>query len=88
MTFIELHAIDNGDRLEMAAISLCIRFELDATRLAALERALLATSAHLDGESIRGLREPPARPGVSATLQVTFIHSEPDLLLQRPPIPG
>ncbi len=109
MRFIELHAIAEGERLELTArirqalgaagawitghqefsnISLCIRFEIDAARLPDLERELTATGARLDSETTRQFRQAAPGAAVAGTLQVAFIHTEPDLRQDIPAIPG
>lgn len=77
-------------------LSLSIFFELPARRVVELANALSAAGVRLSAES-RDLiadygqrRETkdwqPAETG--GALQITFIHQDPDLRLEVPPIPG
>ncbi len=73
-------------------IVLCINFQIPATHLAQLATALVETGLHLSQESLDQLT-PPDLPSsseqeYSGTLQITFIHDEPDLLREIPAIPG
>lgn len=78
-------------------ISLCINFELHARRIEQLQTALADINLKLSVESLeslaafrasaqRGVGETTA--SISGTLQITFIHDEPDLRIEVPPIPG
>ena len=90
-----------GDILDFhqfSNVSLCLNFEIAAARLGTLRAALARTGLRLSGESLDALaaacgaarREggrPPAE-GLAATLAITFVHDEPDLRIEVPPIPG
>lgn len=73
---------------EFSNISLCIRFETNAHHLASLERELLSSGIQLDPASLLCLRQPAASSELAGSLQITFLHSEPDLRQFIPPIPG
>jgi hypothetical protein len=79
-------------------LSICLNFELTVGKIEKLYDALTATGLRLSEESRRLLEnccegleqlEEKARASeVTATLEITFIHSEPDLRMEAPPIPG
>ena len=83
-------------------VSLNILFELPARRIGELSGALAATGLRLSAESRELLTDwqqrfgadDAAAPGASGlteiagSLQITFLHHEPDLRLEVPPIPG
>jgi hypothetical protein len=79
-------------------VSVCFNFEIPSSRTAQLREALAAIELHLTKESddsfasllehhesdAGGLQE----PDIAGTLQITFIHNEPDLRIEVPQIPG
>ena len=74
--------------------SICINFEIAARDVPALASSLASIKLLLSDESADALApysEGPA-PGadleVAGTLQVSFVHDEPDLRIEVPPIPG
>lgn len=79
-------------------VSICINFEIPFKRLGDFHSSLKAIDLRLSEESAAtlvaysggqgrdGARAAPA--DVVGTLQVTFIHDEPDLRVEVPPIPG
>lgn len=82
-------------------VSICINFEIPAARVGRLRDALAATRlrlseesaaalAEFDADSARGASAEPtaAEEEVSGTLQITFVHDEPDLRREVPHIPG
>jgi hypothetical protein len=79
-------------------ISLNVLFELPARRIGEFAAALSATGLRLSAESRELLATRQARYGddsgasslteVGGSLQITFIHHEPDLRIEVPPIPG
>jgi hypothetical protein len=72
-------------------LSLCINFEIESQHLPQLHKALTALDVRLSNESCAQLLSLQDRPGerdVRGTLQITFIHDEPDLRRNVPPIPG
>lgn len=76
-------------------VSLCINFELPPGHVSELCARLEAMSLHLSRESIDQMAgyasPPPEKAGVKeivGTLQILFIHNEPDLRIEVPAIPG
>lgn len=80
-------------------VSLNLLFELPARRIGELSAALSATNLRLSAESRELLAAGQKRyeedagvasqqAEVAGSLQITFIHHEPDLRLEVPPIPG
>lgn len=81
-------------------VSLNILFESPARRIAELGAALSATGLRLSAESRELMAERQKRyeeeaavaasqpVEVAGSLQIIFIHHEPDLRLEVPPIPG
>jgi hypothetical protein len=65
-----------------------LRFEAPVARLPELERGLAEADLHLDEPSQTALRAMTGEGEVFGTLQLTFIHGEPDLRREVPPIPG
>lgn len=78
--------------------SICINFEVPAAKVGKLHSSLKGTGLRLSQESQDllascgdGSHEPGARAAsadIAGTLQITFIHDEPDLRIEVPPIPG
>lgn len=78
--------------------AICINFEAPAGSIGKLYSSLNATGLRLSRESHEllancrderdGLGERAAAVDVAGTLQITFIHDEPDLRIEVPPIPG
>lgn len=79
-------------------LSICLNFEVSAKKIGDLYAALKATGLRLTEESERVLadcskqaEQLSAEAGaseVAGTLAITFIHNEPDLRIEVPPIPG
>ena len=79
-------------------VSACFDFEIPSSRAEQLRDALAAMDLHLTKESdnsIASLLEAnkPTEAGspvtdIAGSLQITFIHNEPDLRIEVPPIPG
>ena len=78
-------------------ISLCLNFELSAERIEQLQTALADINLQLSTESLERLANfhTPPKPDhaetsipVPGTLQITFIHNEPDLRIEVPAVPG
>ena len=66
-----------------------LSFEVRGDRLGELGSALFSTGLALDDESVECLRlANSAVEPVSGSLNVTFIHNDPDLRIPVPPIPG
>jgi len=79
-------------------ISLNVLFELPVRRIGELAAALSATGLRLSAESRELLADRQERYGegsgawsmteIAGSLQITFVHHEPDLRIEVPPIPG
>ena len=72
-------------------LSLCINFEIEPQHIGRLYEALTALDVRIADagrEQLASLRERPGAGDVRGTLQITFIHDEPDLRREVPPIPG
>lgn len=76
-------------------VSICFNFELPFNAVARLRDALAAIELRLSEASTQAFEEfagkteqgtPPAE--LKASLQITFIHREPDLRIPVPMIPG
>jgi hypothetical protein len=86
------------DFKQFSNVSICINFEVPAKNIGKLRLALKATDLRLTTESdeaLTSLSRPedhthagPQEADVSGTLQITFIHNEPDLKRHNPAIPG
>lgn len=78
--------------------SVCLNFEVSAGKIGSLKDALEETGLGLTEESRAHLAEGSERAEqlsvedeaseVTGTLEITFIHDEPDLRIEVPPIPG
>lgn len=73
---------------QFSNVSLCIQFEIETDRFAALEAALRSAGVTLERRSAEALAasEPPGE--WRGSLQVTFVHDEPDLVVTPPAVPG
>jgi hypothetical protein len=79
-------------------LSICLKFGLTVGKINQLSGALKATGMQLSEESVRllanccegleQLDEKARASEVTATLAITFVHNEPDLRIEVPPIPG
>jgi len=79
-------------------MSVCFSFEVPGSHLEKLGEALAAIGVNLTNESVDSLarltdRDAPypdgsEGPDIAGTLQITFIHNEPDLRIEIPQIPG
>jgi hypothetical protein len=86
------------DFKQFSNISICINFEISVKNIERLHLALKATGLRLSLQSDEalsshgGLQNQTAarlkQADLAATLQITFIHSEPDLRREIPAIPG
>ena len=85
------------DFRQFSNVSVCLTFEIAASRLGGLRDALAQTGLRLSRESLDALaggREAARRDDVSGadetacTLAVTFVHEEPDLRIEVPAVPG
>lgn len=78
--------------------SICINFEIPLRHAARLRDALGRLDLRLTAESENELKSfgllaeraggPRGDEEVTGTLQVTFVHDDPDLRIEVPPIPG
>lgn len=74
-------------------VSLCLNFEIEAALVSRLADTLRSTAAAgapltLSEASLAALRETDRAGELTGTLQITFIHDEPDLRVPVPAIPG
>ena len=79
-------------------LSICLNFEIAAGRIGDLAGALDATELGLTEASRERLADCSKRAEqlsaedgaseIEGTLEITFIHNEPDLRIEAPPIPG
>jgi hypothetical protein len=79
-------------------ISICLNFEISGGKIEKLSEALKATGLQLSRESdelLAGFSKHKEQLGeearaseVAGTLAITFIHNEPDLRIEVPPVPG
>ena len=79
-------------------LSICLNFEISAGKICDLSVALKRTELRLTEESndlltdyckqVEQLSEEAGASEVAGTLEITFIHNEPDLRIEVPPIPG
>ena len=70
----------------------CINFEVPIANLDKLAASLQETDLHLSQESLEQLMpandSTPKEKELVGTLQITFVHNEPDLLREVPAVPG
>jgi hypothetical protein len=78
-------------------MSVCFNFEIPINRTERLREALSEIALHLTSESQdsfaslhreSGVEYPQSTDNISGSLQITFIHNEPDLRIEVPRIPG
>jgi hypothetical protein len=79
-------------------LSICLNFEIAVGKISGLYTELKLTGLQLTEQShvlLRGclkqteqLVEEAGASEVAGTLEITFIHNEPDLRIEVPPIPG
>lgn len=73
-------------------VLICINFEVSLADLGRLAAMLQATDLHWSQESLDQLAPANASTGtqveLAGTLQITFLHNEPDLLRAVPAVPG
>lgn len=79
-------------------LSICLNFELPTGKIESFYAALKTTGLGLTEEShellaegskrVEQLGEEAGASEVAGTLEITFIHDEPDLRIEVPPIPG
>jgi len=76
------------DFKQFSNLSLCIIFQIPGEACAELGRQLGRIDLRLDRASAESLAAAPAAPELAGTLQITFLHDDPDLRREVPPIPG
>ncbi|MEK6286440.1 MAG: hypothetical protein AABO57_11915 [Acidobacteriota bacterium] len=86
------------DVKQFSNVSVCFSFEIPGNRVARLREALAAADLRLTRESNDSFAsfsasnesagEGSQTTDVAGTLQITFIHNEPDLKIEVPRIPG
>ncbi len=73
-------------------ILICINFEVPSANLDRLVASVQETGLHLSQESLEQLLpandSTPKQKELVGTLQITFVHNEPDLLREIPAVPG
>ena len=71
-------------------VSINLSFEIPASRIGSLLDALELIELHLSTSSLESIaqRGDENSGDIAASLQITFIHNEPDLRIQVPAIPG
>ncbi|MBD1912212.1 MULTISPECIES: hypothetical protein [unclassified Leptolyngbya] len=73
-------------------ISICINFEVPVANLAKLATTMQETGLILSQESLAQLMPAngftPKQTEIFGTLQITFVHNEPDLYREIPAVPG
>jgi len=81
-----------GEFYQYSNISLCLHFEIPAGSLSVLRDSLRAGGVSLGRDSDGAFRDISVEEGnseaIPCTLQITFIHNEPDLRRQVPVVPG
>ena len=86
---------DNGgwilDAKLFSNVSINLSFEIPASRIESLRDALELIELHLSPSSLESIaqhRSDDPSGDIAGSLQITFIHDEPDLRIQVPAIPG
>jgi|GEM_PF-799959 hypothetical protein len=81
-----------GDFYQYSNTSLCLHFEMPTEYLSLLRDALRDALVNLSGESQEAIRGQLTAGGKSevivCTLQIAFIHNQPDLRRHVPAVPG
>ena len=73
---------------QFSNVSACIGLEIPPARLPDLGRLLAAAGLNLSKRSEQALASGNHGETVPVTLQITFVHNEPDLRRHVPAIPG
>lgn len=88
-------AVNGGwilDFTQFSNLSICFRFELPREKVAMLGSALSEANLQLSESATLAIRELTGEEvgatDLLATLQITFVHDEPDLRIPVPMIPG
>ena len=73
-------------------VLICINFEVPSGNLSRLAASMQETGLHLSQESLEQLmaanESTLKEKELVGTLQITFVHNEPDLLREVPAVPG
>ena len=72
-------------------VSINLSFEIPASRIGSLRDALESIELHLSTSSLESIarRHADQQSGdIAGSLQITFIHNDPDLRIEVPAIPG
>lgn len=72
-------------------VSINLSFEIPASRIDSLREALELSELHLSTSSVESIAQHSSDEhsgDIAGSLQITFIHNEPDLRIQVPAIPG
>ena len=71
-------------------VSINLSFEIPANRIGSLRDALALIDLHLTTSSLGSIAQHRSdeQSDFAGSLQITFIHNEPDLRIQVPAIPG
>ena len=82
-----------ADHTLFSNIAITIQFSLPSPRLDECRERLVGANVKLDDESMAAMRtmaekHSPKPIDVTATLNITFIHDEPDLRRKIPAVPG
>lgn len=73
---------------QFSNVSLCVQFEMESGHRAALSAALRHAGLELDPRSEAELDAGPDAGLWRGSLQISFIHDEPDLAVPPPAVPG
>lgn len=82
---------------QFSNFSVCLNFEIEIRNVPKLRSSLIETKLSLDEKSLLLLDEFSSRAAeinqasnkeIPGALQISFIHNEPDLRIEVPPIPG
>jgi len=70
-------------------VSINLSFEIPASRIGSLRDALALIELHLTTSSLESIAQHRSdESDIAGSLQITFIHNEPDIRIQVPAIPG
>lgn len=81
------------DHALFSNVAVTIRLVLSPKRLGELQRLIAAAGVRLDDASLAEISQAMSVAGgeddeIAASMNVTFVHDEPDLRREVPPIPG
>jgi hypothetical protein len=73
-------------------LSVCINFEIELKNVAKLNKEIRKTNLLISDETEKAFAElmmmPESSEEIFGTIQIGFVHDEPDLRIECPPIPG